>query len=509
MTRNHLQEQLVSLALQPRNLARALSVRMAGAVPRVTTVIALDGQWLKLLQADGPPKARRITKLLAVGIEQAGTEQIQRAFREACTVEGLSAGEVLIANPTHLCTVRLFSLPSTDPKEIRDIVELQAEKHTPYAKEEIITDFTIIERDRSGYSRVLLIIAHQDVIHRLVQFTDGAALLLDRVGCELEGLIHWFKAAKPEAAGQEAGTLIVDVDGGTTTVLVMQRGMPRFHRSLATGAAQLLEDAARSGEHLVGELQRSLEAVEAEGAGLKVQSVVLTGRLQQLGDLKAQIERGLNLPVTAVEPWAACQMTPGAKTASERLPDVSFAGLVGLALAPTAIDLTPTATKLRQAFEERARALVVLGCQVVGIMILASLLMIGQGYKSQRYYQTLRAMHRSAAAPALEVEEALQQIEVVRERLRHQGLLLEGVDALAAASPPEIRWKSLTFIQGQGFTLKGSSAELPKIYDFVAALNGSPLFERVEATRVATKKGEAEGSATDFEISCTLRQAGG
>src|SRR3990167_1486617 len=142
--------------MQPRNLARALRQRMAGAVPHSRTVMSLDGQWLKLLQVEGPAAQRRITKLLACPVKGAGAEELRKTLVEACATEGIAPHDILIANPTPLCAVRIFSLPSTDPKEIRDIVELQAEKHTPYAKDEILTDFQIMERDRPGYSRILL-----------------------------------------------------------------------------------------------------------------------------------------------------------------------------------------------------------------------------------------------------------------------------------------------------------------------------------------------------------------
>ena len=47
-SQKRIREALVHLAMQPRNLAKSLSQRMAGAVPHSRTVMALDGQWLKL-----------------------------------------------------------------------------------------------------------------------------------------------------------------------------------------------------------------------------------------------------------------------------------------------------------------------------------------------------------------------------------------------------------------------------------------------------------------------------
>jgi len=500
-----IREALLQVAMQPRNLAKSLSQRMTGAVPQGRTVMALDGQWLKLVQVEGPSAERRITKLLACPVKGAGAEELCRTLLEACATEGIAPHDILIVNPTPLCAVRIFSLPSTDPKEIRDIVELQAEKHTPYAKDEILTDFAILERDRSGYSRVLLVIAHQDVVHRPVQLVEAAGFALDRVGCELEGLLHWIRVSQgtQKASGAPERSLVLDVDGSASTLLLMQHGHPQFYRSLATGLEHLLADPAAAGERFIGELQRALETAEAEGEPLKLREILLTGRVERLEPLKVSIESATALPVRLVSPWEACGLSETARLASERLPDVSFAGLVGCALAPGQIDLTPQATKLRLAFEERAKALVVLGCQLVAALILSSLFVIGRAHEEQRYYEKLRVVYHHSVEQTREVEAALRQLSFLTGQMRAHGQLLEAVDTLATHSAPGLVWRSLTFTRGEGVVLKGTSEQLPNIYEFVSALDDSPLFGQVEARRVS-KRTDGERNVTDFELVCPL-----
>jgi type IV pilus assembly protein PilM len=466
------------------------------------TVLSLDGQWLKLLHVEGLAVSRRIAKALVCPVQNSSAEEIHAALKDVCTMEGLVPKEVLIANPTMLSTVRIFSLPSTDPKEIRDIVDLQAEKHTPYAKDELLMDFTIIERDPSGYSRVLLIIAHQDVIHRSVQLAEVAHLPLERVGCELEGLVNWFRLMK-RPSGSSA-SLVVDVDSRTTTVLAMVRGQPQFQRSLATGADQVEDDPTQANDRLVGELQRSIEAWEAEGGTVKVQELYLTGRIERLGELKAAIERELNLPVHLIAPWQGLTLTESCRKAAGQLPNVSFASLIGLAFAPSEIDLTPHTMKLRQAFEARAKALVLFGFQCVSALILVSILIVGRAQKEQRYYQLLRRLYEQSAPESHRVERALVELKFVEGRLQQRGQLLEAITRLAEFSPPEIQWTSMTYIQGEGLVLKGTSQELPRVYEFAAGLERkAPEFKKVEVRRAAKRRVDGRDVA-DFELSCLL-----
>ncbi len=498
-------EALLELALQPRHVADALSRWIPGAVAQGVWVVALDGKWLKLLQAEGIARSRRVAKLVAIPVVGQSTEEIEKFFKEACASEVVLPREVLVANPTHLSTIRLFSLPSTDPKEIRDIVELQAEKHTPYAKEEILTSFKILERDRSGYSRVMLVIAHQDVIHRTVRLVEVSGLALSRVGCELEGLVNWFHLVKGAAAAQ-ALSMVMDVDGSSTTLMVMQRGHPYFIRSLPIGGEQLQDDPSHAAERFVNEVQRSIEALEAEGESMKPQEILLTGATDKLGNLKVLIEQKLELPVTLASPWAGREVAQNVRDNCERLGDVSFAGLIGLALAPSQIDLTPQSTKLRHAFEARAKGLMLLACQSIGVLVLSSLLIIGRAQKEQRYYTILRRLYETSSQEALQVEEALRQLGFVKQRVRQRGQLLEAVDTLARSSPEQIRWVALNYTRGGEIVLKGASQELPKVYEFVASVDNSPLFGQVEAKRVAKRK-SGDSDVTDFEVSCPFPTA--
>src|SRR3989338_5034721 len=154
------------------SLERLTSLLPAAAGGRNVTVLSVDGQWLKLLHAARTPRGRTVTSLIALPMQDVSLPDLVMALRARCQAQGVEPESVLIANPSHLTTTRVFSVPSSDWREIRDIVDLQAEKHTPYSKEEILTDFSVVESEASGYSKVMLVIAHQDVVNRAVQIVE-------------------------------------------------------------------------------------------------------------------------------------------------------------------------------------------------------------------------------------------------------------------------------------------------------------------------------------------------
>lgn len=463
------------------------------------TVLSVEERWIKLLQWTGRGARRNITTLLAHPIDGMSDEEVLSWLKEAALVQPIDSTAVLIANPTHLTTARLFTLPSTDPTEIREIVELQAEKHTPYAKEEILSDFRVVETDPSGYSRVLLIISHQDVVYRSLRLIEGIGWPLERVGFELEGLVNWFQMRR-EAASPD-GTLVAELDSDTTTLVIFQKIKPYFHRSLALGAAQLLSDSAEKFGRWVAEFQRSLETFEAEGFNVSVSRVVLTGLAGQIPGLAEKIQQGLNLPTSVVSPFEQCPLTEKALKESEAETRVSFAGLLGLALRPSEVDLTPKALRLHRTFEVRSKALVGVGCQLIAGLLLFSCLIIGKAYKNERYHEQLMKKYQEVAKEAQLLEAFMDQLHLVQGWLDSGGQLLESVAYLAQHTPSTIRWSSLHFTKDGQIILKGSSEQMPKVFDFVAAIEKSPLFSKVEARHVAKKKDSSQ-DLTEFEIVC-------
>lgn len=477
------------------------------AVPRSSfqhlTVLCVGDQWLKALHVSGRGSARKIDAVIAQPIAGVSDEEILNGFRALWVSRGLEPGDVLVANPSPLTTVRLFTLPSIDPKEIREIVELQAEKHTPYAKEEILTDFLVIERNRAGYSRVLVIISHQDVVHRGLRLVEGMGWPLDRVGLETEGLAGWFKTAQtPAAAG---GTLLVaELDSDTTVTVVLHDGKPTFHRSLALGTRQLAADPEQGPAKLVGELQRTLEAFEAEGLNLKVGRVLLTGQAVRFPALPVQIQQGLDLPAAILSSMERCPLTDSARKESEALPDVSFASLTGLALLPSEADLTPRALKLQRTFEVRSKALVKVGCQLIAGLLMMSCLLVGKAYQDERARTVLREQDSRIGGEAALLASLTDQIRTVQEWQQLGDQLLGSVVDLYENAPSGILWREISFTRGAQVVLKGVSPETPQVFDFVAELEKLPRFSKVEARRTTRKKVD-EQDVTEFEIVGTFK----
>ncbi len=468
-----------------------------------TTVLSLDRQWFKLVHVTGSRHGGTITHVFALPVEGLGDSEIVDRVRRWSMEQGFKPGRVVIAQPTQLSSTRLFTLPSTDPQEIRDIVELQAEKHTPYAKEEIVTDYLMLDTDAQGYSRVLLVIAHQDPIHGAIRLVQAIGWSVERVGSELEGVAGWLRTARGAAA--DRAVILLDVEEQGVMLMLVHRGRPYIQRRLAVNLPQLQQDRAAELLRLATDVQRSMEAFEVvEGVNLTVSEVVVTGGVELLEGFSEPLRQRLNLPVAVVPSFEGYRVSESAAQAGQALRQVSFAGLLGLALQPGKIDLTPSVLRLHRAFEVRARALVVLGYQVIALLMLVSVLGISKARQSERYHAWLTQEHRRVAQEAGELEATLHRVDVAKRWFDARGTLLGAMAELHGVAPPVIRWESVAFTEGEQIVVRGVSREMPKVFEYVSALKQSSRFSQVEARRV-TKRKEGEEDITDFEIVCSLR----
>src|SRR3989338_6411188 len=94
-------------------------------------VVEIGNDWLKILEYNPSFKGGCVTRaslVKLVQIKEPVTEALSKAFKNL----KLSRQGVIVCIPRHLVTIRILELPSTDPKEIKNMVSLQVGKQTPY-----------------------------------------------------------------------------------------------------------------------------------------------------------------------------------------------------------------------------------------------------------------------------------------------------------------------------------------------------------------------------------------
>ncbi|GAI08673.1 unnamed protein product, partial [marine sediment metagenome] len=141
---------------------------------RLITVLEINGDWLKVVQAELHGKARKISRVVTEKIASPSDKEISQRIANLAKELEINSDFLVVSLPHQLAAVRNLELPSANPAEIKDMVQLQVGKQTPFTKEEIIYDYQILDTNEEGYSRVMLAIVHRDVIRRYFKILEDA-----------------------------------------------------------------------------------------------------------------------------------------------------------------------------------------------------------------------------------------------------------------------------------------------------------------------------------------------
>src|SRR5438094_9596005 len=473
---------------------------------RTITALEFSGEWLKLARVEVSAKGkRRLRRLVARPVVL--PEEIPKTFVDLVK-EGVGAADsILISIPRNLVTVRNLQLPTTDPRELNEMIGLQTAKQTPYSKEEIIADFQVVRRSPEGYTDVVLITTHRSVSNRCLKILDDFHLKAAGIRLSSHGVLSSWQLMRGATRDEERGpTAVLDIDSNFSDFLVTRSGAVTFTKALSIGSAKLAEEENEI-EKLAEEIQRAVDIYESERVGQGITKLVVTGAEVDLARLIPSLTAKLRLPVQRV---SLVERLPGAREAMD-LPEaqrgsVSFAAVLGLAwnAERAGIDLTPQEVRLREALEHKGRAIMVSGILGVSILTALTALVSQHVYFKKQYLEQLDGEIARTQQAASDVEALKKRLKIIREAERRENSSLEILSVLHRSTPPEISLKSIAFDEDSHVVLKGVTQKMSTVFEFVSTLEKLPNFHQVKAKH-ATRSGSKDGSEEiEFEITCPL-----
>jgi type IV pilus assembly protein PilM len=203
---------------------------------------------------------------------------VAAALRRLWKEVGFSTKRVVVGVANARVVARVAELPDMPDAEIRSSLEYQVQDLIPIPVKDAVLDHQVLERIPTGEGvtlRLLLVAAHRDMLRSLLAALEGGGLTPARVDLVPFALIRALYDADDLDLGDDADdprhTLpqaIVGVGAGVTNVVIHERGLPRFVRTLPTGGNAVAEALASDLEldlDTAEGLKRSLDARHLSG----------------------------------------------------------------------------------------------------------------------------------------------------------------------------------------------------------------------------------------------------
>lgn len=269
---------------------------------------------------------------------------VSAALRRLWKETGLKGRSVVTGIANARVVARVAEVPDMPDSELRSSLRFQVQDLIPIPVEEAVLDYQVVERvERDGQPmlRILLVAAHRDMVRSLLAALDGAGLSaarIDLVPFALIRAVHTdaFDLGPDSVDVAETDEAVVGIGAGVTNVVVHERGLPRFVRTLATGGNAVVEhianelgvdvdtaeDLKRRGDPsspdpavarassvtaaslgpLLEEIRGSLDFYTAQADGARLRRIVVTGGGSRLPDLALRLEGLLGVPVVPATP---------------------------------------------------------------------------------------------------------------------------------------------------------------------------------------------------------------
>ena len=466
--------------------------------------VSLSGDNLKLAYAKVSPTRKELVDLVSYEIQGLSDEEITKSIRSSLDSLKLSAPEVIVTVPSHATIAKNIEIPSLDVREIREIVDLQAGRHTPYSREEIIIDYINIGAYRENYTKILLIIVTLSVIRRQIDILEQAGLRIEKVYFTPEVITHFSSSTVKSGQAQSVQTLI-HVDAHFTDFINICKGEVIFVRSIPIGKQHLISERDRYQMRFIEEVKKSFETYQSEDIGSLPEEIILTGSVREDSELQDLLGKMLYMPVKFFSyldhvPLASQELKKSLSVGQDSFFDV-IAPLINP--ARKYINLIPEEIKLRKKFEEKSKDLVAAGVYILTILAMLCLILISKIYFKASYLKNINDMYAPVIEASKRLEKDFSQMRLIKRELKDRHIAIEVLAELYDLIPTDVQLNGIKFsLQGR-FSIEGNSRTMGMVFSFIGDMEESELFKNVESKRTTKRKEEGE-EIVDFEIICTI-----
>jgi Tfp pilus assembly PilM family ATPase/Tfp pilus assembly protein PilN len=459
--------------------------------------ISINETAIKIAQVRTSGAVEKISRANSAGTSP---DDLIKAFKSALVGFNRKAS-VLCVIPANLATSKSIEVPSSDPKEIRSIINLQASRHTPYSREEVLIGYINLGPSSAGNTKIFLVIVHRNIVTERLNILEKSGLALEKVLFVPEGIGRLYSKGLNLKSNSPLG--IIDFSTNSTNFLVAGRGSAMFARSIPMGIKHMLEvpDSARQ---ISEELVKSLEAYQSEDPETVVSFVITTDNAA-VKSILPLLQTMLKVDVR-FSPYANLVKMQAVKNKLKELADESFLDVIApvVALAKSEVNLMPEEMRIKRNVEQQGVELIRAGVAALLLMLLlGAMIIVRLHFKEVFLNKNLREHYAAQKEEVTRLQERMGKSKIIREYLHDRMVSLETIHELYQVTPIEIYLNGVAMDEDGTITLSGVSQSMSQVFSYVKALDDSPLFVNAKTKSTSTKK-EAGKDMAIFEITLKL-----
>lgn len=419
------------------------------------------------------------------------TEIIEQVFRRL----GYNNHPVIITLARNQAILRYLKIPSQSPREIEGIIPLQASQYLPYPANELITGYQSISVDKEGYSYINLVIVRRDVVERYLKVFGKLNIKNVIIALSSYGLCNLYTSIK----SKDIKVMIIDIDSQQVEIVIASQKKLLFSRYFKINRNQ-----ANWQGLFIDEINKTQDAYLKETSREAPSKIILVGVGKFLPEYAEILKDQSALPV---EILSYEQNKCFSKNVLEGLlnSEHSFTSLFGLGLEdiPKSLNLLPEEIKRGIEKISKYKEYLRLSLFITGIIFILSLGIIKDLDNKAQYLKRLKVELDKIINEAKPLEEIEKRFQLLENRYQKKPTSLDVLYEFHQILPAQVSLVNLSYEEDNQVVLRGQTAQLNAVFDFVSQLEKSNVFKNFNIkVRYATSKKTQAGEMVDFEIVC-------
>ncbi|MEO5826040.1 MAG: type IV pilus assembly protein PilM [Gemmatimonadales bacterium] len=265
---------------------------------------------------------------------------VAEAVRSLLASAQIKTRDVVVAVGGRDVIIKKILMDRMSDQAARDVIRWEADQHVPFDPENVELDFQILDPEGDGLQmQVILVAAKRELVESKMALLSEIGLDAAVIDVEAFALHNAFERNYPEA--MRGVVALANIGHETTTVNLLEDGVPVLTRDLPVGVRRLREDLQRergmaldAADRVVrgGELDPALAshvAARAEEMALGIERAAaflqttarqagtlsrlyVTGGGSRVPGLASALADRLRIPVTQAHPVERLDVAPGA-----------------------------------------------------------------------------------------------------------------------------------------------------------------------------------------------------
>ncbi len=464
--------------------------------------IYLDESSLKIARSSFSQGRKTVQALYYKDLTGVSTEDIRTEIARGAAALGPRVKNVSVVLASKYIITKSIEVPSLDQKEIEDIVRLQAVRHTPYSKEEVIVGYISLDVILERYTKALLVIASNDNIRKKTDLIELLGLNIQSVHLAPEVLTKVVSGVYPEGP---LGFLYVDQN--STDIIIINKEKPHFIRSIPVGS-KLLKDAANQ-TLLAEEIKKTIAAYQSEDANSMPKRFLIAGTDAERAVAAKPLEDDFKIKTEIFMSEGKLPISEEAMNVMKSVPQVSFLDVISDALTEDEgkVDLIPEDLKIRKSFRNKGQEIFLAGSFFIVIFILTMSIFLTKIYFRNSY---LKEIHKNFQIKEQEAEELVLLSEDTRKMEAFnakRGRAITVLDQLQTMLPQEMYLSEIMMTTDEKVSIKGTSELMSAVFSFVTEFDANPYFKSVNPDYTKSRK-ENDKDVSDFGITAGIEGLG-